>query len=132
MSNRIQTLIAALALAVIIPCSALAQEQETNKHQRSGFFIGFGLGYGALAIEDVDGTEGALSGMLRLGGTLSDKLLLGIETNGWTKTESGVYTFQGSDARSTFSSLAAALQFYPSSTGGFFLSGGLSALFHIH
>jgi hypothetical protein len=55
--------------------------------------------------------------MLRLGGALSNKLLIGIETNGWTKTES--------DITLTFGSLAAALQFYPSSNGGFFLSGGL-------
>ena len=97
---------------------ALGQEQEAddNPNKRSGFFIGIGFGYGVLSIEDAPESEGGLSGMLRLGGTLSQKVLIGIESNGWNKSESGVTL--------NFSSLAAAIQFYPSSTGGFFLTGG--------
>jgi len=30
-----------------------------------------------------------VSGNISLGGTLSQKLLLGVSTNGWTKSESG-------------------------------------------
>lgn len=45
------------------------------------------------------------------------KLLLGVGTNGWTKSEGG--------ATLTVGTLTALMRFYPSATGGFFLTGGL-------
>ena len=95
---------------------AYLEEEPDNPNKRSGFFIGLGLGYGALSIEGAPESEGGLSGMIRLGGALSQKVLLGVETNTWTKSESG--------ATLTFSTFTAAIQFYPSATGGFFLTGG--------
>jgi hypothetical protein len=58
-----------------------------------------------------------LSGGLAIGGTLSQKLLLGAGTNAWSKSENG--------ATLTVGTLTALARFYPSATGGFFLVGGL-------
>jgi hypothetical protein len=76
-----------------------------------------GLGYGSLGCPDCSGRTGAPSGNISLGGTLSPKLLLGVSTSGWTKSDSG--------ATLTVAALTAAVRFYPSPVGGFFLTGGL-------
>ena len=112
----------ALALAVITAClagSALAQQpQHPQQPQlRRGFWFSGGLGYGSLGCKDCSGRTGALSGNISLGGTLSPKLLLGVSTNGWTKSESG--------STLTVGTLTAAVRFYPSPTGAFFMTGGL-------
>src|ERR1041385_3902273 len=106
----------ALALAVITAClagSALAQ-QPRQPQLRHGFWFSGGLGYGSLGCKDCSGRTGALSGNIALGGTLSPKLLLGVSTNGWTKSDSG--------ATLTVAALTAAVRFYPSPVGGFFLT----------
>jgi 4-amino-4-deoxy-L-arabinose transferase-like glycosyltransferase len=103
----------AVLLAVAAPHAALAQ----GNHARQGFWLNGGLGYGSLGCENCSGREGALSGGLALGGSLSPKVLLGVGTNGWTKSEAG-YT-------ATVGTLTAQIRFYPSATGGFFLLGGL-------
>ena len=111
----------ALALAVITAClagSALAQQPQPRQLPlRHGFWFSGGLGYGSLGCQNCSGRTGALSGNISLGGTLSQKLLLGVSTNGWTKSDSG--------ATLTVGTLTAAVRFYPSATGGFFLTGGL-------
>jgi hypothetical protein len=108
----------AVAATLLLASGPLCAQEEApaNKNQRDGFFIGFGFGYGSLSLEGADGTEGGLSGMLRIGGALSQKVLIGVETNGWTKSEGG--------ATLTFGTLTGAVQFYPSANGGFFLTGG--------
>src|SRR6266550_4130177 len=84
----------ALALAVITACfagSALAQQPQQHRQPqlRHGFWFSGGLGYGSLGCQNCSGRTGALSGNISLGGTLSQKLLLGVSTNGWTKSDSG-------------------------------------------
>ena len=109
----------ALALAVITAClaaSALAQ-QPRQPQLRHGFWFSGGLGYGSLGCQDCSGRTGSVSGNIALGGTLSPKFLLGVSTNGWTKSENG--------SSLTVGTLTAAVRFYPSPTGGFFLTGGL-------
>src|SRR2546421_2439292 len=108
-----------LALAAITAClvgGALAQ-QPRQPLLRHGFWFSGGLGYGSLGCQDCDGRTGALSGNISLGGTLSQKLLLGVSTNGWTKSDSG--------SSLTVAALTAAGRFYPSTTRGFFLTRGL-------
>jgi hypothetical protein len=104
---------AAVALLLSIPGLASAQTPQT----RESLWFSGGLGYGSLGCQDCSGREGGLSGGLALGGTLSQKLLLGVGTNGWTKSEGG--------ATLTVGTLTALMRFYPSATGGFFLTGGL-------
>jgi hypothetical protein len=88
-----------------------------GQHSRRGFWLNGGLGYGSHGCDDCDGRQGAPSGGLGLGGTLSQKVLLGVGTTGWYKKEDGVTLHVGT--------LAAITRFYPSATGGFFLLGGL-------
>lgn len=105
------------ALALVLVSAASAQGRPQT---REGFWIGFGFGYGSLGFDCPGcGTdrEGAASGYLKLGGTLSPKLLIGGETNGWTKDIQGTTVTAGN--------ASAVVYFYPSATGGFFLRGGL-------
>src|SRR6266436_8584774 len=98
----------ALALAVITAClaaSALAQ-QPRQPQLRHGFWFSGGLGYGSLGCKYCSGRTGSVSGNISLGGTLSPKLLLGVSTNGWTKSESG--------SSLTVAAVTAAVRFYPS------------------
>jgi hypothetical protein len=101
-------------LSAIFPRAASAQGHSQT---RQGFWFNGGMGYGSLGCQDCSGREGGLSGGIALGGTVSPKVLLGAGTNGWTKSEDG--------ARLTVGTLTALIRFYPSSTGGFFLLGGL-------
>lgn len=104
---------AVVTLAVMIPADGSAQHAQT----RQGFWLSAGLGWGSLGCEDCNSRQGGMSGNLALGGTLNRKVLLGVSSNGWTKEEGG--------ARLTASSITAAIRFYPSDSGGFFLLGGL-------
>jgi hypothetical protein len=100
-----------------VPAAAAAQGHPQT---REGFWIGFGFGYGSLGFECSGCTndrEGAFSGYLKMGGTLSPKLLLGGETNGWTKDDQGTMV--------TAANASLTLYFYPSADGGFFLRGGV-------
>ncbi len=106
-------LLALIGMGALTPRDAAAQHPQ----KREGFWFNVGLGYGTLGCQDCTGREGGLSGGLALGGTINSRLLLGAASNAWTKSEDGVTL--------TVSTLTAAIRFYPSSTGGFFLLGGL-------
>jgi hypothetical protein len=107
-------LFSVVALTLLLAAPLGAQKRE---HTRQGFWFSGGLGYGSLGCQDCDGREGGFSGGISLGGTVSRKVLLGVSSNAWTKSESGVTLTAGA--------LTAAVRFYPSATGGFFLTGGL-------
>lgn len=116
MRHLSRCLVVLAALAVALAPAALAQGHAQT---RQGFWIGFGLGYGSLSFScsGCSGSEGALSGYLKMGGTLGPKLVIGGETNGWTKSEGGVTVTAGN--------ASAALYFYPAPASGFWLRGGL-------
>jgi len=112
---RTPRLLGALALLLALGATpALAQHPQT----REGFWFGAGMGVGSLGCSGCAGdrTTGA-SGYLKMGGTLNPHVLLGVETNGWYKSESGVTLTQGN--------LAGAAYWYPSVTSGFFAKAGL-------
>jgi hypothetical protein len=88
-----------------------------ERRSRSGFWFNGGFGYGSLGCRDCSGREGSYSGGLALGATLSQRVILGVGTTGWYKSENGTTLSAGT--------LAALIRFYPSATGGFFLLGGL-------
>ena len=103
-------------LAVLLASSASAQQAQT----RQGFWVGGGMGYGSLGLSctgcvDV-GRTGGLSGYAKLGGTLRPNILLGVEMNGWTKSEAG--------ATITMGNLSGAAYWYPMATQGLFIKGG--------
>jgi hypothetical protein len=102
------------ALAVLqVPAAA------QNPQVRSGFTVSFGLGAGP-ATFDCDGcgsdSETGTVAYLRLGGAVRPNLIIAGEVGGWLKEEDGV-TFSAGNVTAT-------LQWYPSTTGGFFLKGG--------
>lgn len=103
-----------LAVLVVLPQYATAQGRPQT---REGFFIGFGFGGGSFGCEGCGDRETGGAGHLKLGGAVSPQLLVGGESNAWTKEEGG--------ARLTQANLSAIAQFYPSATSGFFLKGGL-------
>jgi hypothetical protein len=104
-------------LAAVLATSASAQQAQT----RQGFWIGGGMGYGSMGLHCTGCTgvdrQGGVSGYLKLGGTLRENILLGVETNGWRKSEGG--------ATVTMGNLSGAAYWYPMPTNGLFIKGGV-------
>jgi hypothetical protein len=103
-------------LAILLATTANAQQAQT----RQGFWIGGGMGYGSMGLScsgcaDI-GREGGLSGYAKLGGTLRQNILLGVEMNGWTKSEGA--------GRVTMGNLSGAAYWYPMPTQGLFVKAG--------
>ena len=104
-------------LTALLATTAFAQQAQT----RDGFWVGGGMGWGSLGLSctgcvDV-GRTGGLSGYAKLGGTLRPNILLGVETNGWRKSEAG--------ATITLGNLSGAAYWYPMATQGLFVKGGV-------
>lgn len=109
--------IAAACCVLIVVTSASLPAQRPQ--ERRGFWIGFGLGYGSAGFSCdscTGGRVGALSGFLKMGGTLSPRLLLGGETNGWVRNTGG--------ATETRGNASLAVYYYPTAAKGLFLKGG--------
>jgi hypothetical protein len=111
----------------LILIAALARSLEAQSarrpNSRQGFWIGLGAGPGSVGVDCVgcgNDRTGGFSGYVRLGGTVSRKILLGGETNGWFHSEGGVRESLG------FASLV--LLWYPSTAGAFFLKVGAGGM----
>ena len=96
--------LSALALLLIAAFNAPAAAQG-NPQTREGFWISFGVGFGSLGCDDCDERQGGTNGYLRMGGTLSQKLLIGGEVSG-----------AGVANRSLYSPPALAYKFRPGSS----------------
>lgn len=106
--------LAALALAAASP----AEAQRELKHR--GFWIGFGAGGGWNTSDELDGeTLGGGAVYFRLGGTPSERLLVGGEVIGWFRDQDGATVSRGN--------VTLSLLLYPSRNGGLFLKGGVGA-----
>jgi hypothetical protein len=108
--------LSALALLLIVTVSSSSAAQS-NPQTREGFWVSFGIGFGSLSCDECNERQGGTNGYLRMGGTLSQKLLIGGEINAWTKSEDG--------ASLTVSNFGPVLYFYPNPARGLFLKGGL-------
>ncbi|HTH64772.1 MAG TPA: outer membrane beta-barrel protein [Gemmatimonadales bacterium] len=108
--------------AVIVLCVLGGSVVAAQKPQiRKGFWIGFGFGYGSSNVS-CDGCgssnrESGATGFLKMGGTLSEKVLLGGEVNAWTKSTNGVTADLGN--------VSFAAYYYPQPKSGFFVKGGV-------
>ena len=110
----------ALLMALMLAGAASLAAQEKNVHK--GFWIGFGLGGGPNLSTGLDGeTKGGYGGYLKLGGTPSQKWLLGFEGIGWGR-EDGNLTKSRGNAHFI-------AQYYPSVSSGLYLKGGVGAAF---
>jgi hypothetical protein len=103
----------------VVGCLAVvATAQAQHAQVRQGVWFSGGLGVGSLGCQNCGSSrENGMSGDLSVGGTLSPRWLLGVGTAGWSKSEQG--------GRLTIATLDARVRFYPSATGGFFLTGGI-------
>lgn len=118
-------LLVSLATLTWLAAASVSAQSPQSPQMRQGFWIGFGFGGGSAGLScntsfdpncANQSRETGFAGYLKMGGTLTPKLLLGGESTGWTKSESGT-TFR-------LATLAAAAYFYPAPATGFFVKGG--------
>lgn len=103
----------ALAATLILATGSGLAAQETAPH--SGFWLSGGLGAGFT--DEAAGDDAGPTAYLRMGGTPSDRVLLGGEIIGLSRDVGDATVSQ---ANTTFSVL-----YYPASPGGFFAKGGV-------
>lgn len=96
---------------------APAEAGEGLERGREGFWFNIGLGYGSFGCEDCLDRDDGLSGGLSLGRSVNDHLLLGVGTTGYAKTVL--------DELFAVGTLDMRARIYPSSTYGFFFTGGV-------
>jgi hypothetical protein len=125
-TNIIRT-IAAVAL-LTAPAAVSAQGRGMSRpaapaptSDRSGYSVSLGLGGASTALTDGDGSasdrQNGASGYLRVGKGFTPSVMLGVELNGWNKTENNATARTGM--------LSVIGQWYPSMTNGFFAKAGL-------
>jgi hypothetical protein len=107
-----------ILISVLLLCSpvgiAAQQASDTPGHYpiRSGLWFSAGLGTAGM-----NGDVSGLSGNFVLGGTLNQRVLLGVGSSDWrVGADRSVATIGTLDFRA---------QFYPEANAGFFLTGGL-------
>ena len=111
------------ALLVLATSSLSAQRLVENRNPRHGFWIGLGLGAGSAGFDCsncANSRSTAPSGYVRLGGTVSQSVLIGGETGGWVHSANGT-TY-------TIGAASAVVLWYPDRTGAFYLKVGLGAI----
>jgi hypothetical protein len=113
MRRHILALVAGFTLALSLAATPASAQ---NSHPRRGFWLNLGLGAGWLGCDDCSGRESGFSPGGSLGGSISQKVILGVGATSWTKSVDGTTLRTGT--------LDARIRFYPSATGGFFLTGG--------
>jgi hypothetical protein len=106
-------------MVAVAAAFAATTAQAQHAPLRQGFWFSGGVGMGSLGTQDGSSRENGMTGDISLGGTLSQHWLLGVGSSGWSKSENG--------GRLTVGTLDARVRFYPSATGGFFLTGGIGA-----
>jgi hypothetical protein len=123
---RHTTMLRTIAAVALMASPFALQAQRTSAraadpiNARAGYSLSLGLGGGSSTYTcagcPTDRENGA-SGYLRVGKGMTPSLMMGLELNGWSKTENNVEGRNG-----MFSAIA---QWYPSMTNGFFAKGGL-------
>src|SRR3954469_25652489 len=109
-------LIATPAFAQTATTTSTQVGTPENTQVRSGVWFNAGLGYGSLGCQDCESRDGGLSGNLTVGGSVTERFLIGFGTAGFTEMVAGErFTVGHYDAR---------IRFYPSRTNGFFIMGG--------
>jgi len=122
--SRSRMVISLLAIASLSATFAVAQNQaikEGTGHERQGFWIGFGLGWGSGGAS-CDGTcpdrFGGATFRFALGGTVNRHVKIGGELHGWSNTNDPGVT-------ESIGNVTGSVYYYPSASGNFFLQGGL-------
>jgi len=116
------------ALAVLALAAGALSAQKSNPKtkvtsNRSGQWIGFGFGIGVPHVGcDIctSSRPGSLSGYVKVGGTLSRKVLLGVESDGWIHNSDEVDEY--------LLGLAGMVYYYPNPKKRLFYKAGLGGL----
>ncbi len=106
----------ALALALTALSTSLAFGQRAHEHR--GFWWGVGLGGGVNISEGTDGeTLGGYAGTIRVGGTVSEKLLLAGDLTFWLREYSDLDLYRSNTTFSAF--------WFPIDARGFYVQAGV-------
>jgi hypothetical protein len=120
MSRLAGRVVGSVVLTLCLATQGAAQDGGSRRH---GFWFNIGFGYGTADFncDNCGDTsrDGGATANLALGGTLSEQFLLGVESDGWYKKESGVHNLLGNFTLAGY--------FYPSAKGDFFLKGGVGS-----
>jgi len=114
---------AATLLAVAGSALGLASEDASAQGRRDGQWLAVGLGGGfdQVACSVCAGTpKPGPAGLVRFGGTLGDRVLLGGELDAWTRSDDGVRQLMGA--------LMAIVLLYPDANARFHVKAGLGAV----
>lgn len=115
-----------IAIVILVLGAALALVSSPafagKPHERTGFYIGFGVGLGganwtegsALDGSSEDSGGGAVN--FRIGGAIRRDVLIGLESSTWARSENG--------ATLGFQAVTAAVTYFPGNVGAY-LRGGL-------
>lgn len=117
------TLLRSATLALLCASPLVAQGGAPS---RDGLTASIGLGIGSAGVscdECESQREAAPALMLRIGGAYAPDLILGVELNGWSKSE--VVDATGDEARVRIATINAVAQWYSQLDGGFFVLGGI-------
>jgi opacity protein-like surface antigen len=120
-----------LALVTALAAGVLLQAADVSAgkpHDRTGFFVGFGVGAGTAGwnwSEEAGGgdeAEGSFVFDFRLGWAVKDNLVLGLENAAWAKR----YEIEGTAVNATFSFNATtfAVTYFPANMG-LYVKGGV-------
>jgi len=112
---RLLGLVPGLVTASLLAGPLAAQTAAPRAAQHQGFWIGFGLGGGTNFADFADGARAGVGAYLRMGGSVSQRLLLGGEIIGWGRNRNGA-TFSESGITATG-------LFYPAPAGLFLKVG---------
>lgn len=112
-------MLSAAMLLLVSASTVTAQDAKLTK-PHGGFWLGGGIGGGFTDQGSDDIDDGGFAAYLRMGGTLSDRLLLGGELIGLTRDAgAGVDDANVHQGNATLS-----LLYHPASPGGFFAKAG--------
>lgn len=112
MPHSLDRVILALGVSFLVAGQLDAQQQD--QHERRGFWVGAGAGWGGVGSSCPGCTSRLVngpSGYLRLGTALGRNFLIGAEVSGWSITIDPVEQSVGV--------IDLAVHWYPSATGGF-------------
>lgn len=112
-----RSVLTVFALVSLMVSTAPLPAQHEQVREGQGLWFNGGLGYGSLGCDLCTDREGASSFQFGLGGTVSQKVMIGALSNVWLKNTGGTEI--------SVSTLVAGIRFYPSKTSGFYLTGGL-------
>ena len=123
---RTTNILSALTAVALLAAPLAAQGRVSSRrapapvsNDRDGYSLSLGLGGGSTGVSCTGcatNRQNGPSGYLRVGKGMTPSLMMGLELNGWNKTENSATARAG-----MFSAIA---QWYPSMTNGFFLKTG--------